>query len=340
MSVEYKDYYQILGVDRNASQEEISKAFKKLARKYHPDLNTDNPEAEKKFKEINEAYAALKDPEKRKQYDQFGADFEHGQDFDPRNFQNMHFNFGGAGAGGGAESFGGSGYSDFFDLLFGNLFGQGGGQGGRRRTYSTTFGSDPFGGGFGADMGTQSGFSGKGEDSEASLELTLEEAARGGKKSIALQEHGPRGGVQSKNLEVNIPAGVTEGSKIRLSGQGNPGRGGQRGDLYLRVKLKPHHLFRVENKNIVLDLPLTPWEAALGTSVRVPTLEGSVDMKIPPGTSSGKKLRLKGKGLGRGKNKGDQLVRAMIKTPQKPSDKEKELWEQLAQESDFRPRNF
>ena len=336
MSVEYKDYYQMLGVDRNASQEEISKAFKKLARKYHPDLNTNDPEAEKKFKEANEAYAVLKDPEKRKKYDQFGADWEHGQDFDPRNFQNMHFNFGGAG--GGAESFGGSGYSDFFDLLFGNLFGQGGGQGGRRRAYSTTFGSDPFGGGFGSDMG--SGFSGKGEDSEAAIELTLEEAARGGKKSITLQEQGSRGGVQGKNLEVNIPPGVTEGSKIRLSGQGSPGMGGQRGDLYLWVKLKPHHLFRVEEKNVVLDLPLAPWEAALGTSVRVPTLEGSVDMKIPPGTSSGKKLRLKGKGLGRGKNKGDQLVRAMIKVPRKPGEKEKELWEQLARESDFQPRNF
>ena len=338
MSVEYKDYYQILGVDRNASQEEISKAFKKLARKYHPDLNTDNPEAENKFKEVNEAYAVLKDPEKRKKYDQFGADWEHGQDFDPRNFQNMHFNFGGAG--GGAESFGGSEYSDFFDLLFGNLFGQGGGQGGRRRTYSTTFGNDPFGGGFDRDMGMGSGFSAKGEDSEATLELTLEEAARGGKKSIALQEQGARGGVQNKNLEVNIPPGVTEGSKIRLSGQGSPGMKGQRGDLYLRVKLKPHHLFRVEKKNIVLDLPLAPWEAALGATVRVPTLEGSVNMKIPPGTSSGKKLRLKGKGLGRGKNKGDQLVQAMIKMPQKPSQKEKELWEQLAQESDFQPRNF
>jgi curved DNA-binding protein len=338
MSVEYKDYYQILGVDRNASQEEISKAFKKLARKYHPDLNTDNPEAENKFKEVNEAYAVLKDPEKRKKYDQFGADWEHGQDFDPRNFQNMHFNFGGAG--GGAESFGGSEYSDFFDLLFGNLFGQGGGQGGRRKTYSTTFGSDPFGGGFDTDMGMGSGFSAKGEDSEATLELTLEEAARGGKKSIALQEQGARGGVQNKNLEVNIPPGVTEGSKIRLSGQGSPGMRGQRGDLYLRVKLKSHHLFRVEKKNIVLDLPLAPWEAALGATVRVPTLEGSVNMKIPPGTSSGKKLRLKGKGLGRGKNKGDQLVQAMIKMPQKPSQKEKELWEQLAQESDFQPRNF
>ncbi|MEF8889132.1 MAG: DnaJ domain-containing protein, partial [Desulfohalobiaceae bacterium] len=198
MSVEYKDYYQILGVDRNASQEEISKAFKKLARQYHPDLNTDNPEAEKKFKEINEAYAVLKDTEKRKQYDQFGADFEHGQDFDPRNFQNMHFNFGGAGAGsgaGGAEGFGGSGYSDFFDLLFGNLFGEGRSQGGRRRTYSTTFGNDPFGGGFSSDMGRGADFAAKGEDSEATLELTLEEAARGGKKSITLQEQGAGGGM-------------------------------------------------------------------------------------------------------------------------------------------------
>ncbi len=334
MSVEYKDYYQILGVDRNASQEEISKAYKNLARKYHPDLNKDNPEAEKKFKEVNEAYTVLKDPEKRKQYDQLGADWEHGQNFDPRNFRNMHFTFGGAS---GAEGFGGSGYSDFFDILFGNLFGQGQQQG-RSRRYTTSFGGDPFADAFTQDRGA--GFAARGQDAEATLEITLEEAASGGHKTITLQEQDPSGGIQNKNLDVNIPPGVTEGSKIRLSGQGSPGMGGEAGDLYLKVRLKPHHLFRVEGRNVVLDLPLAPWEAALGTNVTVPTLNGSVNMKIPPGTNSGRKFRLKGKGLGRGKKKGDQLVRAMIKTPQSLSQEEKELWEKLSQTSEFQPRSF
>lgn len=332
MSVEYKDYYKILDVSRDASQEEISKAFKKLARKYHPDLNPDNAEAEKKFKEVNEAYEVLKDPEKRKRYDQLGADWEHGQNFDPPpGYENVRFTFGGPGS----QQFGGE-FSSFFETIFGDIFGEQAGGGHQKRR---NFRRDPF---------SQAGFSGmgfndKGEDAEATIELTLEEAYQGGKKSISLQEKGadPHGNprVQNKTLDVTIPPGVVEGSKIRLSGQGNPGmRGGNAGDLYLKVKLLPHHTYRVEGKDIIYDLYISPWEAVLGTHVVVPTLEKQVDLRVPPGTSSGRKLRLKGKGLGRGNSKGDQYVRVMIKVPQELSQEEKQLWEQLAQSSSFQAR--
>lgn len=317
MSVEYKDYYKILGVDKSSSKEDIAKAFKRLARKYHPDLNPNDSGAEAKFKEVNEAYEVLKDPEKRRMYDQLGPDWQHGQNFQPPpGFENMNF-------GGG---FGGSGFSDFFETIF-----SGGG----------------FGGGFGGGPGGFGGFQQgpmRGEDAEASLELTLEEAYRGGAKNVTVQERVPGPGgmpsVRSKNLEVNIPAGIKDGSRIRLGGQGNPGmQGGPKGDLYLRVRIQPHHLFRVEDSNVVLDLPLAPWEAALGATVTVPTLDKSVELTIPAGVSSGQKLRLRGKGLG-GKKRGDQLVRIMIKTPKEISDEEKQMWEKLAEQSDFTPRTF
>lgn len=342
MSVAYKDYYQTLGVSRDASQEEISKAFKKLARKYHPDLNPNDTDAENKFKEVNEAYEVLKDPEKRERYDHLGADWEHGQNFEPPpGYENVRFTFGGPG--GGAQF--GSGFSDFFETIFGDLFGQAGGGprgGGARfqRTQGGFGGAGPFGGaGF-----TEHDFASKGQSAETTLELSLEEAYQGGHKTITLQEQtvGPDGRpqVQNKTLDVNIPPGVTDGSKIRLSGQGGPGRGGgPSGDLFLKVKLLPHAQFRIDGHNIIYDLPVAPWEGALGATVSVPTLEGGVEMKIPPGTSGGQKLRLRGKGLGRGAKKGDQLVQIMIKVPKKLSEKEKELFEQLAAESQFQPRS-
>ncbi|WP_027370688.1 DnaJ C-terminal domain-containing protein [Desulfovermiculus halophilus] len=339
MSVSYKDYYQTLGVSRDASQEDISKAFKKLARKYHPDLNPNDKEAETKFKEVNEAYEVLKDPDKRKRYDQLGADWEHGQNFEPPpGYENVRFTFGGPG--GGAQF--GSGFSDFFETIFGDLFGQGGPHsgGGRYQQARGGFGgAGPFGGaGF-----AEHDFAAKGQNAETTLELSLEEAFKGGHKTLTLQEQtaGPDGRphVQNKTLDVTIPPGVTDGSKIRLSGQGSPGRGGgPAGDLYLRVKLLPHSQFRVDGQNIIHDLPVAPWEAALGATLSVPTLEGSVEMKIPPGTSGGQKLRLRGKGLGRGAKKGDQLVQVVIKVPKHLSEKEKELFEQLAAESRFQPR--
>lgn len=327
MSVEYRDYYKILGVAKTASQDEISKAFKKLARKYHPDLNPNNPEAEAKFKEANEANEVLKDPEKRKLYDQLGPNWQQGQNFQPPpGFENMRFNFSQGGPGGG---FGGAGgFSDFFETLFG-----GGGMGGPRG-----------GGGF-------SGFGGggfqqrprRGRDAEVSYEIGLEEAFAGGPQSLSLQEqgYGPDGQpqMQTRTLKVNIPPGIKDGQKIRLAGQGSPGGGGgEAGDLYLKVRLRPHPEFKVKDDNIIYDLKLAPWEAALGASVRVPTLDGAVEMKIPAGVGSGAKLRVRGKGLGPAGRRGDQLVRIMIQSPRELSPEERALWEDLAKKSTFSAR--
>lgn len=309
MSVEYKDYYKLLGVSKTASKDEIAKAFKKQARKYHPDLNPGNESAEAKFKEMNEAYEVLKDDKKRRMYDQLGPNWQHGQNFQrPPGFENMNF-------GGGM---GGAGFSDFFETIFGGGgFQQGGG-----------FGADPFGG--------YSQRPRRGRDVEAALRLSLEEAYRGGQKSITIQDASPSG---TKTLEVNIPAGIKDGAKIRLSGQGDSGvNGGPNGDLYLKVRILPHNRFVVEGTTIIFDLALTPWEAVLGGKVRLPTLEGDIELTIAPGTSSGKKLRLRGKGLGSASAKGDQLIRITIKVPDELSDDEKALWEQLAEVSQFSPR--
>ncbi|WP_243547132.1 DnaJ C-terminal domain-containing protein [Pseudodesulfovibrio tunisiensis] len=322
--MEYKDYYKILGVSRSASKDEIAKAFKKLARKYHPDLNPNDPGAEAKFKEVNEAYEVLKDPEKRKMYDQFGSNWEHGQNFQPPpGYENVHFDFGGAGGPGGG--FSGGGFSDFFETIFG-----GGGAG--------------FRSGFQQSGGFQQRPR-RGADSEAIYELTLDEAYKGGNKSITLQEQstGPDGRPRTttKTLEVKVPAGVKDGQRIRLASQGNPGMaGGAKGDLYLKIKLLPHPLFTVKDCDVILDLPLSPWEAVLGTNVRVPTLDGVVEMKIPPGIGSGKKLRIRGRGLGCGVKRGDQFVRIMIQTPDRVSGEERRLWEELREKSAFTPRNF
>lgn len=333
MSVEYKDYYKLLGVSKTATQEEISKAFKKLARKHHPDLNPNDPEAEKKFKDCNEAYEVLKDPEKRKLYDSLGPNWQDGQHFQrPPGFENVHFNFGG----GGGQQFDAGAFSDFFETIFG------GGGGARFNQGAGGFRSGGFGG-FGGGGYARGPV--RGADANATIELTLEEAYRGGAKTISLQEQtiGPDGAPRlgSKTLNVSIPAGVREGAKIRLSGQGNPGRGGGKsGDLYLKVKILPHALFKLEEDNVILDLPLTPWEAALGAKVRVPTLDGAVEMNIPAGSSSGRKLRLSGKGLGGHGKRGDQYVRLMIQVPPAVTEAQQELWEKLAASSEFHPRSF
>lgn len=326
MSVEYKDYYKTLGVTKKAATEEISKAFKKLARKCHPDLHPNDPKAEGKFKEINEAYEVLRDPEKRKLYDTLGPNWQHGQHFQPPpGYENIRFGFGGPG---GQAGFDAGGFSDFFETLFGREAGRGFG------------GPGPFAGGRGFQQRPR-----RGQDSEAVYEITLEEAFHGGAKAITLQEQGlgqdGRPGMSSKTLEVKIPAGVKDGQRIRLAGQGHPGdAGGPAGDLFLKIRIHPHHLFKVKDNNVVLDLPLAPWEAALGVTLRVPTLEGAVEMKIPAGMGSGKKLRIRGKGLGSGAARGDQLVRIMIQAPEAQSEDEKKLWSDLAQASRFNPRNF
>lgn len=328
MSVSFKDYYKLLDVSKSASQDEIAKAFKKKARKFHPDLNPNDPEAEKKFKEINEAYEVLKDPEKRKLYDSLGPNWQHGQNFQPPpGFDSSRFR---SYSGGGPrfESGGFGDFSDFFETIFGGQFrGQQGFEGGEHFSF----------GGFGARQA-------KGRDAEVSMELPLEDAYRGGARTISFQEQimGPDGmpRLETKSLQVNIPPGIKNGSRIRLAGQGSPGaRGGQPGDLYLKITIAPHPQFKLEGNSIVYDLPLAPWEAALGAKVRVPTLDGAVEMNIPPGTSSGRKLRLRGKGLGKGADKGDQLIRVMIAVPDSLTDKERGLWEQLAQASRFQPRD-
>ena len=314
MSVEFKDYYKVLGVSRSASKEEISKAFKKLARKYHPDLNAGDAEAEAKFKEANEAYEVLKDEEKRRMYDQLGPNWQHGQNFQrPPGFEGFEFN----GMGGQ------SGFSDFFDTIFG---GAGGARGGFQ---AGGFGADPFGG-----YATRPR---RGRDVEAALALSLEEAYHGGRKSITIQDTGPSG---TKTLEVNIPAGVKNGAKIRLSGQGDQGmNGGPAGDLYLKVSIQAHGHFTLDGINVLHDLLLAPWEAALGGKIRVPTLDGEIELTIAPGSSSGRKLRLRGKGIGPSSAKGDQLIRILIKVPEALTEEEQELWEKLAEISEFTPRS-
>lgn len=306
MAVSYQDYYKLLGVDRSAKPEEISKAFKKLARKYHPDLNPGDKKSEEKFKEINEAYEVLKDPEKRKLYDQLGPDWQHGQQFNrgggaDQGYENMHFNFNG-------QDMGGSDFSDFFESIFGGR--QGGGFGG--------FSQRPR----------------RGRDVEAELPLTLAEVLKGGKRQVTLQmPSGP------KTLEINVPAGVRDGAKLRLTGQGDPSSsGGSPGDLYLRIHYLPNPYFKVDGDNLHTEVNLAPWEAVLGATVKVPTLEGEVELKIPAGTSSGRKFRLRGKGMGTPSKRGDMLVKVMITTPATLTNEEKELWEKLSKISTYKPR--
>lgn len=280
------DYYEILGVPRNASQLEIQKAYRKLAREYHPDLNKD-PAAEERFKDISEAYAVLNDPETRRRYDAgigagMGADMGAGM-----------------GAGMGTEGI------DFEDL-FGGVFG--GGAGTR-------------GGGFRVRM--------PGADQEAEIEVTVEEAFRGGRRRLTLN-----GG---RTMTVTIPAGVTDGRRIRLAGQG--GRGDPPGDLYLIVRIAPHRRYRVSGRDLTVDLPLTPWEAALGTTVSVETPSGEAKVKVPPGSSSGRRLRLRGKGLPNPRGEpGDLYAEVRIMVPAHPSDQERKLFEELAAVSQFDPR--
>lgn len=316
--MKYTDYYETLGVDRSASEADIKKAFRKLAAKYHPDKPSGD---EAKFKEINEAYEVLCDKEKRQMYDQLGPNYHNGQNFQPPpGFEEM---FGGFGGFGGSQGAGASGFSDFFDSMFGGGFQQGNGRGG-------------FGG--------HQQFQQKGEDQTVKVLVTLEDAVHGAEKSLTIQmpTQGRQGGFshQPKNLKVRIPAGVKQGSRIRLSGQGQPGYGGgPNGDLYLEVDLQNHPLFKVDGDDVILNLPLAPWEAALGTKVEVPTLKGKVAMNIPVGTQSGAKLRIKGRGLGKEDRAGNQYVLVQIHTPPADSDDAKEFYAKMAEKFPFNPRH-
>lgn len=312
MAVQYKDYYETLGVPKTAGADEIRKAFRKLAREHHPDVAKDKKRAEEKFKEINEAYEVLSDPEKRKKYDTLGADWERGGGFQPPPGWQQ---YGGAPGNGGAEfHFGGTGFSDFFEAFFGG--GRGGGA--------------PFGGAFG-----RGGFSQepqRGEDIEADLMVTLEEALHGSKRKISFRRSS---GAKTETYDIRIPAGVREGQKIRLAGQGETGgHGASAGDLYLRVRLAQHPDFRVEDFDLVHELALAPWQAVLGCEHSVPTLEGHARLKIPPGTQNGRRFRLKHHGLPKeGKARGDLYVLIDVALPKTVTPKERALWEQLAAEA-------
>jgi curved DNA-binding protein len=326
MAVKFQDYYQTLGVDRKASQEDIKKAYRKLARKYHPDVAKE-ADAEEKFKRVAEAYEVLRDPDKRKKYDALGANWKSGQEFrPPPGWEGAHFR-NGRGQASGTFDFGGmgGGFSDFFSTLFGGGF---------------EAANSRFGGGF-----QQRRSAAKGQDQEAEIEISLEEAHRGLHTSLALQtaELDDNGQVRrgTRNYSVDIPKGVADGSRIRLAGQGGKGHGdGPAGDLFLRVRIRPHGTFRLDGHNLALEVPVAPWEAALGAKVPVPTLDGTVTLTIPPGTQSGQKLRLRGKGLAkrRGGEAGDLLATVRIQVPKTLNQRERELFAQLASESEFNPR--
>ena len=308
--VQFKDYYETLGVPKTASAADIKKAFRKLARQHHPDVvkERDKKSAEAKFKEINEAYEVLSDPEKRKKYDTLGADWERGGSAQqaPPNWQD----FAQQGAGGPEFHFGGTGFSDFFETFFG-------GRGGRPGGFETS--------------GDAGGFAmaARGHDVEADIMVTLDEAIKGSKRQVSLRRSDSD---KVETYNVRIPAGVHEGQRIRLAGQGEPaGRGGKAGDLYLRVRFAQHPDFRVEGDHLLHDHELKPWVAVLGGEVRVPTLEGSARLKIPPGTQDGQRFRLKQRGLPQpGGGRGDLYVAIGIDIPTAITPEQRKHWEQLA----------
>lgn len=322
--MEYKDYYKILGVERNASPDEIKKAYRKLARKCHPDTCKNDPQAEQQFKEINEAHEVLSDPEKRSRYDALGSSWQQGQDFTPPPGFEQFFGFGTKGgrrAGGRTFSFdfGGasphgsrSSFSDFFETLFGG---------------AGSMGMNGMGGMGGMGMDEQDLFRAaqpRGADSETELAITLEEAHKGGAKEIMLQS--PSG---TKHLNIKIPQGAYDGMKIRLTGQGNRG-----GDLYLKLKIAPDPRYKLEGSDIIMDVPIAPWDAALGITKEVETLDGKVNLKVPAGVSTGQRLRLKGQGLA---HKGDLLAQIKIVLPKELTAEQKRLFKELKQISSFKP---
>jgi curved DNA-binding protein len=318
MAVQYKDYYESLGVPRTASDADIKKAFRKLAREFHPDVAKDKKKAEERFKEINEAYEVLSDPAKRKKYDELGANWKSGADFRPPpgwgGFGGSGGGFGGGAGRGQRYEFTGTGFSDFFEQLFGGR-GRGGGRG------------------FGGVQFEDEDFAARGRDIEGDIMVTLEEARSGSVRSVTVQHNS-----RTETHQVKIPAGVTEGQRLRLAGRGEAGSGGA-GDLYLRVRLAKHPDFEVEEHNLIYEAELAPWEAVLGANISVPTLDGRVNIRIPPGTQAGQKLRVRGRGLPqRGGSNGDLIVITRIDVPTSISESERKLWEQLARESSFKPR--
>jgi curved DNA-binding protein len=296
--LKFKDYYEVMGVARDASAEDIKRAYRRLARKFHPDVSKE-PDAEARFKEIGEAYEALRDPEKRAAYDRLGANWKAGEDFRPPPEWNFEFE---------AEPAGAGDHSDFFEQLFGR--------------------------GFGARA--RGGFAARGADLVAQADITLEEAYAGTQRSLSLQRGRAAGTLEQ--LSVRIPPGVTDGQQLRLSGKGQPGAGGgPPGDVFVEIRIVPHRWFRVDGRDVWLDLPVTPWEAALGQTVRVPTLGGTVELKIPAGSQTDRQLRLKGRGLP-GDPPGQQFVVLKIVTPPADRAERRALYEQMAQAMPLNPR--
>jgi len=290
--MKYQDYYKTLGLQRTATGDEIKRTYRKLARKYHPDVSKE-PNAEERFKEIGEAYEVLKDPEKRASYDQLGANWKAGQDFTP---PPGYGGFRGFSDGFGADD----PFSDFFQSLFSGA-----------RTERTG--------------------SRRGADQSITVTVGLQEAFSGSERSIRLSD--------GRTLKVKIPVGVTAGQRIRLGGQGGISRGGQNGDLYLGVEIAAHPWFEIEGRDVILELPVTPWEVALGEVVKVPTLGGIVDLKIPAGAESGQKLRLRGRGLAPASaSPGDQYVVLKMVTPEPASDADRALYERMAEQMPVDPR--
>jgi curved DNA-binding protein len=302
--MEFKDYYSLLNVPRTASDDDIKRSYRKLARKYHPDVSKE-PNAEEKFKEVQEAYEVLKDPKKRSAYDQLGAQWKSGEEFrPPPNWQDF--------AGGNSQfEFGGEGgdFSDFFASLFGQAR-QGGFHRGRQRQE----------------------FRQRGNDEHAKIKISLEDAFHGATKSIHFQH-------KTQTLKVTIPPGVTTGQQLRLANQGSPGIGGApAGDLYLEIQIEPHAFYTLQGKDVYITLPLTPWEAALGAKIKVPTLAGPVDMKIAANSQTGQKLRLKGRGLPAKPQPGDQYALLQIVTPSAHTDSQRAFYEKMSQEMPMNPR--
>jgi len=305
--MEFKDYYKILGVEPDANLKAIKTAYRKLARKYHPDVS-EHKDAENKFKEVAEAFAALKDTEKRAEYDELRKYGQHGQRFEPPPGWQPSSNQGGD-------------YSDFFESIFGSAEPRG------AQTHRETY------------------FSFRGQDIETELPIFLEETLSDNNKTISYQlphydTDGRRLADVKKTLNVKIPKGVSEGERIRLKGQGGPGTGdGQNGDLYLHIRLVPHPLFDVEGHNLIITIPIAPWEAILGTKVEVPTLSGSINLTLPPNSQTGKRLRIKNKGLISKTGMGDLYAVLKIVIPEKTDEDSRQLWETLSEKTVFNPRS-
>ncbi|HNP63015.1 MAG TPA: DnaJ C-terminal domain-containing protein [Woeseiaceae bacterium] len=311
--MEYRDYYKIMGVDRKATQDEIKRSYRKLARKYHPDVSKEK-DAEERFKELGEAYAVLKDPESRAAYDELGSNWKAGKDFQPPPDWGAGFEFSGSGFGGDADGR----YSDFFESLFGQ---HARAQGGAARSRQ---------------------FRSRGDDHHARVLVDLEDAYRGATRAINLRvpmlDENGHVSTRERTLNVKIPKGIRAGQRIRLSGQGSPGYGGgESGDLFLEVAFRQHPRYTVDERDVFMTLPVTPWEATLGATIKVPTPSGAVDLKVPSGSKQGSKLRLKGRGIP-SDPPGDFIVELAIALPPAKSDKEKDAYRKMQQAFDFNPR--